>query len=136
MDIKPFPDQVAHCPRRLLVYGFPISFQWFDQMYEALKKRGEVQDYNAEFRSTTEDIASICQLIYPDWRHIKTVTVACATYENYGICPLIRVGAVGWKPPKDVINAIAKELRKFGLVEKPDWFPTSGSKGAFNDLRM
>ncbi|KAF9778460.1 hypothetical protein BJ322DRAFT_1025160 [Thelephora terrestris] len=128
MDIKPSSDQVAQCPRRELVYGFPISFEWFDQMYEGLKKREEVQSYSAQFWITTEAIAGGCQSIYPDWRHIKVVTVACSTYGDYGSCPLIRVGAAGWKPPKEVINKIAERLRKFGLVEEPNWFPTVGSK--------
>ncbi|KAF9778459.1 hypothetical protein BJ322DRAFT_1025159 [Thelephora terrestris] len=131
MGIKPSPNQVTECPRRLLVYGFPISFEWFDQMYEGLKRRGEVEEYAEQLWTTTEEIAGGCQSIYPDWRHIKVVTVACSTYGDYGSCLLIRVGVVGWKPPGEVINEMAKELCKFGLVEEPNWFPTVGSKGDF-----
>ena len=131
MDIKPCHEQIAQCPRGKLSYGFPISYEWFDQLYETMKKKGEVEDYPNEFLSTTSAIASLCQSIYPDWPHIKVVSVLCGTYGDYASCLLIRVGAAGWKPRNEVINKMANEVRKFGLVEKPGWFPTLDLKGAF-----
>jgi hypothetical protein len=132
MDIKPCPDQLAECSHSRLTYGFPISYEWFSELYEAMKKRGEVEDYGDEFIATASAIASLCQSTYPDWRHIEVVMVLCGDYGDYGSCGLIRVGAAGWKPPKEVVNKIAKELRRFGLVEKPNWFPALGLKSTFN----
>jgi hypothetical protein len=86
-------------------------------MHEGLKESGEVESYFAQLWTTTGAIASGYQSIYPNWHHIKVVTVACSTYEDYGMCPFIRVGGLGWKPPKKIINEMAKELLKFGLVE-------------------
>ena len=131
MDIKPCHEQIAQCPRGKLSYGFSISYEWFDELYETMKKKGEVEDYPNEFLSTTSAIAILCQSIYPDWPHIKVVSVLCGTYGDYASCLLIRVGAAGWKPRNEVVNKMANEIRKFGLVEKPGWFPTLDLKGAF-----
>ena len=132
LDIKPSPDQLAECPRGKLSYGFPISYEWFDQLYEAMKEVGEVEDYSEQLLTTTSAIAGFCQSLYPDWRHIEVVTVLCGSYENHASCPLIRVGAAGWKPPNEVIDKMAKELQKFGMMEKPDWFPTLDPMGALH----
>ena len=49
---------------------------------------------------------------------------------------LIRLGAAGWKPRNEVINKMANEIRKFGLVEKTGWFPTLDLKGEFTACEL
>lgn len=134
LDIKPCLEQITACPRKNLVFGFPISHEWFSDLYEVLKRKEEVQEYSEEFLSTTTALADLCQSMYPEWRHISIVSVACGEYGDYGSCALIRVGAAGRKPPKEVILEMAKELRKYGLVEKPNWFPGIGLKSARHDF--
>lgn len=119
-----YPEQVEECSRKNLVFGFPITNEWFLEPYEVMKK-SDVKEASEEFLSTASALADLCQSMYPDWGHISLVVVACG---DYGSCTLIRVGAAGWKPPKSVIVDMAKELRKYGLVEKPNWFPGIGLK--------
>lgn len=126
MDIKPSPEQVEASSRKNLVFGFPLTNEWFFELYEVMKERKmDVKGAPEEFLSLAVKLADLCQSMYPDWRHIDLVVVACG---DYGTCTLIRVGAAGWKPPKDVIVDMAKQLRKYGLVEKPNWFPGLGLK--------
>lgn len=127
LGLKPCPDQVAASPRKNLVFGFPISHEWFSELYEVLKRNEGTLEYSEEFLSTTTALADLCQSIYPAWCHIDVVRVACG---NYGDCAFIRVGAGGWRPPNEVILNMARELRKFGLLEKPGWFPGIGLKSA------
>jgi len=131
LGIKPCPDQVAACPRKNLVFGFPISYEWFAELYEVMKKKEGTLECSQQFLSTTTALAELCQAMYPDWRHISVVRVACGNYGDVGNCALIRVGTAGWRPPKEVILEMAEELRKFGLVEHPNWFPGIGLKSTY-----
>ena len=97
-----------------------------------MKQIGKVEGHSAQFITSTKAIASVCQSMYPDWPYIRVVSVPCVNYKDYASCQLIRVGAAGWKPSKEAIDAIAKELQKYGLVEKPGWFPTLDLKGALH----
>ena len=125
LDIRPNPEQLKECSRQNLVFGFPITNEWFFELYEAMKKKREVKEAPVEFVAMAGDLAALCQAMYPEWGHIDLLVVEC---EDYGMCTLIRVGAAGWKPPKSVIAGMAKELRKYGLVERPNWFPGTGLK--------
>ena len=123
LDIKPCPEQVAMCRREILVYGFPISHEWFSVMYDGLKRKGLAKEYSEEFLATATLLADLCQTIYPSWRHISVVMVVCGDYGEYGSCALIRIGTAGWRPLNETVIDMAKELRKYGLTEKPNWFP-------------
>lgn len=86
-----------------------------------------MEEASEEFLDMASLMADICQSMYPEWRHIDLVVVACG---DFGGCALIKIGAHGWKPPNDVIADMAKELRKYGLVENPNLFPGIGLKSA------
>ena len=85
LDIKPCSEQVAMCRRENLVYGFPISHEWFSAMYKGLKRKGLAKEYSEEFLATTTLLADLCQTIYPSWRHISVVMVVCGDYGSMGV---------------------------------------------------
>ena len=127
MDIKPCPEQIDMCDPQNVVFGFPITNEWFFGLYDVMKRERQVREASQEFLSLVSMMGEICQSMYPEWGHISPVVVAAG---NYGACTLIRIGMHGWTPPRRVIVDMAKELRKYGLVEKPGWFPGIGLKSA------
>ena len=89
-----------------------------------------MEEASEEFLDMASLMADICQSMYPEWRHIDLVVVACG---DFGGCALIKIGAHGWKPPGDVIAGTAKEPQKYGLVEKPNQFLGVGLKSALHN---
>lgn len=85
LDIRPSPEQLKGCPRQNLV--FPSRTSGF-----STQEKKEVKEASEEFLDLINNLAALCQVIYPDWRHIEPVVVGC---EHYGVCTVLRVGTAG-----------------------------------------
>ena len=99
MDIKPCPEQIDMCSSQNVVFGFPITNEWFFGLYEVMKEKREVREASQEFLSLVTTMAELCQSMYPDRGHISPVVVAAG---SYGECTLIRIWMYGWTPPRGV----------------------------------
>ena len=92
MDINPCPEQIDMCSSQNVVFGLPITNEWFFGLYEVMKEKREVREASQEFLSLVTTMAELCQSMYPDWGHISPVVVAAG---SYGECTLIRIGMHG-----------------------------------------
>ena len=129
--ITPSPEECRMCPKRFLVYGFPIPDEWFPHRYESMRAAGiELDSYEEEYSLAMKMLIDICEEVCevpPEGpTRIGAAGVWCMRGGETEPCNLLRIGTYGRRPPFEVIMKMADSVTKFGIVEKPDWFPLYG----------
>ena len=97
-----------------------------------MKEAGlELDSYEAEHGMAMQLIEDICEEICNEmWPEasmsIGTVTVWCLRDNKPQTCELLKIGTYQQPPSFDVAMEMANAVIKYGIAEKPDWFPLYG----------
>jgi len=130
--ITPSQKERRVCPKRFLVYGFPIPGEWFPYRYKHMKAAGmELDSYKREYSLAMKMLIEICEEVCEEASleppsRISAAGVWCQRDGETEPCDLLRIGTYGRRPPVEVIMKIADSVSKFGIIEMPDWFPLYG----------
>ena len=130
--ITPSQKDRRVCPKRFLVYGFPIPDEWFPYRYKCMQAAGiELDSYEEEHSLAMKMLVEICEEVCEEASpeaptKIGGAGVWCQRDGETETCDLLKIGTYGRIPPIEVIMKMADSVSRFGIVEMPDWYPLYG----------
>ena len=127
INLQPPDDtKVMHTYGRKVVFGFPLTAEWFDFRYSHdLDLRGLDKDAIKEKKHLYKDrlithILNVCDRMEGRVSRSLPTSVEASTVPS---CWFIIIGIPGRRPSKEDVKKLRKTLWAYGITERPNWYP-------------
>ena len=132
INLQPPDDtKVMHTYGRKVVFGFPLTAEWFNFRYfhdldlTALDKDAIKEKKHVYKDRLITHILNVCDRM--EGRVCRSLPTSVET-STVSSCWFIIIGNPGRRPSKEDVKKLRKTLWLYGITERPNWYPENWSE--------